>query len=61
MPAPSQRSALGALFLLLALAFAGVAYAAVRADTGGAWVIGVAAAVLALWLGSLAVRALLRR
>ena len=33
MAAPSQRAALGALFLLLALAFAGVAYAAVRADT----------------------------
>ena len=61
MPAPSQRTALGTLFLLLAVAFAGIAYAAVQAATGGAWVIGVAAAVLALWLGSLAVRALMRR
>ena len=61
MPAPSQRGALGALFLVLAIGFAGVAYAAAAADAGGAWVIAAAAAVLALWLGSLAVRALMRR
>jgi hypothetical protein len=62
MAAPSQRSALGALFLVLALAFAGVAYsAAVAGEGSGAWVIAVAAGVLALWLGGLSVRALFRR
>jgi hypothetical protein len=59
--APSQRSALGALFLILALAFAGVAYSAAMAGTGGAWVIAVAAGVLALWLATMSVRALRRR
>jgi len=49
--ASSQRRALGTLFLLLFLAFAGVAYAAAAA---GVWVIAAAAALLALWLGSLA-------
>ena len=61
MAAPSQRTALGALFLVLAAAFAGVAYTAAVAKEGGAWVIAVAAGVLALWLGSMAVRALFRR
>ena len=48
------RRALGALFLVLAAAFAGVAYTA-----GGAarWVIAVAAAVIATWLAALALRA----
>jgi hypothetical protein len=59
--APSQRRALGALFLLLAAAFAGVAYTGVRAGETAGWVIAVAAGALALWLASLSVRALFRR
>ena len=55
MPAPSHRRALGALFLVLAAAFAGIAVTAFRAEQ---WVIAGAAAVLALWLGGLALRAL---
>jgi len=59
VPAPSQRSALGALFLFLAAAFAGIAYASIAAGRGAAgWVIGLAAAVLAAWLAGLAFRAL---
>jgi hypothetical protein len=46
---------LGALFLLLALMFAGITAAAASA---GVWVIVGAAAVLGLWLASLAFRAL---
>jgi hypothetical protein len=53
----SQRRALGALFLVLALAFAGVAWAAGAAHQ---WVITAAAAALGLWLGSLAVTTLRR-
>jgi hypothetical protein len=54
-----QKPALGALFALLALAFAGVALEAVRGADGdaGRWVIGLAAAALAVWLGTMAVRA----
>jgi hypothetical protein len=57
---PSQRRALGALFLLLALAFAGVATASAWGAGGEIrrWVVAAAAAALALWLGSLSVRAL---
>jgi hypothetical protein len=51
VPAISQRRALGGLFLLLTLAFAGIAVAAVDA---GVWVIALAAAVLAGWLAGLA-------
>lgn len=51
MPAPSQRRALGTLFLLICVAFVGVAYAAAVARV---WVIVAAAAALALWMGSLA-------
>ncbi len=58
MAARSQRRTLGALFLVLTAAFAGVAYAAAYA---GVWVIAIAAGVLALWLGGLALRALRRR
>ena len=54
MAAPSQRSALGALFLILAGLFAGIAVAAGAADV---WVIAVAGAALALWLLSLSLRA----
>jgi hypothetical protein len=55
-----QRPALGALFALLAFAFAGVAFAAGYGAGGtlGRWVIALAAAVLAVWLASLAFRAL---
>jgi hypothetical protein len=61
--APQQRAALGALFLLLAAAFAGVAYAAGRAAHGraGLWIVCAAAAVLAIWLGTLSLRAFVRR
>jgi len=60
--APPQRSALGVLFLFLAAAFAGVTYAAVRAARNhpGVWAIVAAAAVLAIWLATLAFRALRR-
>ena len=57
---PGQRRALGALFLVLALGFFGVAAAAASAarDTPGLVVVAVAAAAIALWLGSLAFRSL---
>ncbi|HEX5468277.1 MAG TPA: hypothetical protein VFW80_04430 [Gaiellaceae bacterium] len=52
-----RRRPLGALFLLLAAGFAAIAVFAGRAG-GGAWVIAVAGAVLALWMGELAYRTL---
>jgi hypothetical protein len=55
-----QRRALGALFLLLALGMAGIAFAAgygAHNVTAG-WIIAIAAGALAVWLGSLAYRAL---
>ena len=55
--ARQRRPSLGALFLLLAIGFAGVGVAAARAG-GEAWVIAIAAGVLALWMAELAVRAL---
>jgi len=56
---PSQRRALGALFVLLALGFAGIATAAIASGSGArAWVVGLAAAAIAFWMGSLALRAL---
>ena len=51
------RSPLGGLFLLIAAGFAGVAVAAALAG-GAAWVIAGAAALLAVWMGELALRAL---
>ncbi len=56
----SQRRALGALFALLAVAFAGVAYAAVSSDAGQARriVVAAAAVALAVWLATMAARAL---
>ena len=58
-----MRRPLGALFLLLACAFGGIA--AVSADGAGGqvrrWVVAVAAAALAVWMWSLAARALRRR
>jgi hypothetical protein len=50
-----QRRVQGALFAFLALFFAGVTAAAFDA---GVWVIVVAGAALALWMGGLAVRTL---
>ena len=55
MAGPSQRRALGALFLLLAVAFAGIAFAA---GTAKEWIIVAAAAVIALWMIGLAARGL---
>jgi hypothetical protein len=49
MAAPSQRRALGALFLILAIMFVGFAWTAAVAG-GRAWVIAIAAGVLALWM-----------
>jgi hypothetical protein len=57
VPVPSQRRALGALFLVLGLGFAGIAYAA---GVARQWVIAVAAAAIAIWFGSLS-RQMLRR
>ena len=56
----SQRRALGALFLLLSLGFAGVAFAAAYGAGGelAGWAIVLASVALALWLGSMAFRAL---
>jgi hypothetical protein len=53
--APSQRRALGALFLGLAVLFGVIAAAAARASV---WVVAVAAVVLAAWLAGLALHAL---
>ena len=58
--AASQARALGLLFLFLAAFFVGIAVTAVMAG-GSAVVIGVAAAVLALWIGSFGLRALLMK
>jgi hypothetical protein len=52
-----RRRPLGALFLALAIGFAAIALFAARAG-GGAWVIAVAGAALAVWMGELAYRAL---
>ena len=57
MRLPSQRRALGALFLLLFLFFAGITWAAAVAAV---WPVALAAAALALWLGTLALSALRR-
>jgi hypothetical protein len=60
--APSQRRALGALFLVLAALFGGVAFMAAQAarDRAGLWVVAFAAAALGAWLLSLSARALRR-
>jgi hypothetical protein len=55
-----QRRLLGLLFAVLAAGLGLVAvYSAL--EGGSAWVVALAAAALALWLGDLARRALLRR
>ena len=58
MAPPSPRPALGALFLVLAVAFAGIAAAAAEAvDSNHGLVVVVAAAgVIALWFLALSVR-----
>ena len=55
-----QRRALGALFFLLAVGFAGIAFAAAYGarHVGAGWIIAVAAIALALWFASMAFRAL---
>ena len=55
MAAPSQRRALGALFLCSSVSFAGIAFAAGVAKQ---WIIVAAAAAIALWMLGLAVRGL---
>ncbi|HET7856119.1 MAG TPA: hypothetical protein VFL41_06645 [Gaiellaceae bacterium] len=58
----SQRRALGALFLLLAAIFAGVAFTAFAAEFDVVvWGIGAAAGAIALWLLSLSFQALRHR
>jgi hypothetical protein len=55
-----QRQALGALFALLSIGFAGIAFAAAYGagrEMAG-WAIVLAAAALAVWLASMAFRAL---
>jgi hypothetical protein len=55
---PQQRVRLGLLFVVLGVAFAGIAWVAARA---GQWVIVAAAAAIGLWFGSLAARSLRAR
>jgi threonine dehydrogenase-like Zn-dependent dehydrogenase len=59
---PPPRPTLGALFLVLAIAFAGIAAAAVEAvgEEPGLVVVVVAAGAIALWLLTLALRNLRR-
>jgi len=54
----AHRRALGVLFLFLAVFFVGIAFTAIKAG-GSAIVIGIAAAVLALWIGTFGLPALL--
>ncbi|HKG09255.1 MAG TPA: hypothetical protein VKB07_01695 [Gaiellaceae bacterium] len=63
MRAPSQRRALGALFALIAIFFVGIAVTAFEAtrDEPWVWVIVFASSALALWMGSMAFRALFAR
>jgi hypothetical protein len=53
-----QRHALGLLFVVLTLAFVGIALAAARA---GEWVVAGAAGVLGGWMATMAARGLRRR
>ena len=55
-----QRNLLGVLFAALAIGLGLVAVYSALAG-GGAWVIALAAAALALWMADLARRALVRR
>ena len=58
--APVQRHLLGLLFMVLAAGFVFVAVYSAR-EGGEAWVIAVAAGVLAGWMADLARRVLVRR
>ena len=58
MRAPAQRRALGALFFLLTVFFAGIA---VTAGDAGVWPVAVPAAAMALWLATLAYGSFARR
>jgi ABC-type uncharacterized transport system permease subunit len=53
----SQRRALGLLFLVLAVALGAIAVLSAL-QGGRAWVVAIAAAAIALWLGDLSRRAL---
>ena len=55
MARAGQRRIQGALFAFLAIFFAGVAWTAFAAEV---WVIALAAGVLTLWMGALALRTL---
>ena len=55
--AQGKRPALGALFLVLTVLFAGVAYTAARAGSA-AWIVAGASALLAVWMAELAFRTL---
>jgi uncharacterized membrane protein YoaK (UPF0700 family) len=55
-----QRRLLGILFVALATGLALIAFISAL-EGGGAWVIALAAAALAVWLGDLARRALIRK
>ena len=59
MAQPSPRRTLGALFLFLAAVFAGGAFTAGAASSGGAghWIVAVAAGAIAVWFVGLSVRA----
>jgi hypothetical protein len=52
--APTQRRALGALFLLLAALFGGIAVAGTNA---GVWPVAIAGTALALWMLGMVARA----
>ena len=54
MRAPSQRRALGILFLTLSLVFAGIAWAAAVASQ---WFVAAPAAVIGLWIATMGVSA----
>jgi hypothetical protein len=56
----TQRRALGSLFAVLAAALAAIAVLSAL-EGGRAWVVALAAAALALWLGDLARRSLAGR
>jgi hypothetical protein len=52
-----QRRAQGAFFSFLTIFFLGISATAFQARAGlETWVIGIAAGVLALWMGGLAIR-----
>ena len=53
MARAGQRRAQGTLFAFLTIFFAGIAAAAFSAE---AWVIAIAAVVMTLWMGGLAIR-----